>query len=94
MLFEYDPIKSSENKRKHGIDFEDAQTLWSDPALLVIDVVTEDEPRQLVIGENDGRMWTAIITHRANNIRLISVRRSRKSEVKLYEQQETESKGL
>jgi uncharacterized DUF497 family protein len=27
MDFEYDPAKSDENKRKHGIDFEDAQAL-------------------------------------------------------------------
>jgi uncharacterized protein len=31
MVFEYDPNKSAENKRKHGIDFEDAQRLWADP---------------------------------------------------------------
>jgi uncharacterized DUF497 family protein len=28
MKFEYDPGKSAENKRKHGIDFEEAQALW------------------------------------------------------------------
>jgi uncharacterized protein len=31
MVFEYDPNKSAENKRKHRIDFEDAQRLWADP---------------------------------------------------------------
>ena len=31
MAFEYDPDKSTENKRKHGIDFEEAQRLWADP---------------------------------------------------------------
>jgi hypothetical protein len=30
MGFEYDPDKSAENKRKHGIDFEVAQRLWAD----------------------------------------------------------------
>jgi uncharacterized DUF497 family protein len=30
MRFEYDPEKSAENKRKHGIDFEEAQALWAD----------------------------------------------------------------
>ena len=28
MLFEYDPAKSTTNKAKHGIDFDEAQVLW------------------------------------------------------------------
>jgi uncharacterized DUF497 family protein len=36
MGFEYDSEKSAENKHKHGVDFEEAQALWSDPALLEI----------------------------------------------------------
>lgn len=31
MEFEYDPGKSETNKKKHGIDFEEAQALWFDP---------------------------------------------------------------
>ena len=34
MGFEYDLDKSVENKRKHGIDFDEAQALWADPALV------------------------------------------------------------
>jgi uncharacterized protein len=30
MHFEYDPAKSEANAEKHGIDFEEAQTLWDD----------------------------------------------------------------
>jgi hypothetical protein len=29
--FEFDPLKSAANKAKHGIDFIEAQALWSDP---------------------------------------------------------------
>ncbi len=29
MRFEFDPAKSAENRRKHGIDFEAAQELWA-----------------------------------------------------------------
>jgi len=86
MGFEFDPEKSSENLKKHGIDFEEAQALWLDANLLSIDVLTANEPRELVIGEIDGKMWTAVITQRGKNIRIISVRRSRKSEVMLYEE--------
>jgi len=45
MRFEYDPDKSAEKKRKHGIDFEEAQALWADPALVEIPARTSDEPR-------------------------------------------------
>jgi uncharacterized DUF497 family protein len=36
MGFEYDPDKSVENKRKHGIDFEEAQHLWADARLVEV----------------------------------------------------------
>ena len=31
MEFEFDPDKSVSNRRKHGIDFLEAEALWSDP---------------------------------------------------------------
>ncbi len=85
MGFEYDPDKSAENKRKHGIDFEVAQRLWADAGLVEIPARTTDEPRWLLIGRIAERYWSAIITRRGENIRLISVRRSRDEEVELYE---------
>jgi uncharacterized DUF497 family protein len=45
MGFEYDPEKSAENKRKHGVDLAEAQALWSDPELLEIPARASDEPR-------------------------------------------------
>ena len=86
MDFEFDPLKSAANKAKHGIDFLDAQALWSDPALLEIPARTTDEPRFLVIGRIHRKHWSAVITYRGQTIRLISVRRSRLEEVQLYEQ--------
>jgi uncharacterized protein len=88
MGFEYDPAKSAENKRKHGIDFEEAQALWGDDALIEIPAKVIDEPRWLVIGQIDGKHWSAVITRRTENIRLISVRRSRDEEVAIYESEE------
>lgn len=43
------------------------------------------EPRWLVIGKIEDKHWSAIITYRDSMVRLISVRRSRKREVLLYE---------
>ena len=85
MDFEFDPIKSKTNQEKHGINFVDAQTLWNDPELLEIPARTTDEPRYLVIAQIHGKHLSAVITHRGQAIRLISVRRSRLEEVQLYE---------
>ena len=83
--FEFDEPKSQANLSKHGINFIDAQLLWDDPRLLEIPAKTEDEPRFLVIGLINGKYWSAVLTYRGKNIRLISVRRSRTEEVTLYE---------
>lgn len=88
MGFEYDPVKSAENRRKHGIDFETALALWSDDALVEIPARVVDEPRWLVIGKIADKHWSAVITRRDENVRLISVRRSRVEEVALYESEE------
>lgn len=83
--FEFDENKSQTNLEKHGIDFVDAQRLWDDSDLLEIPAKTVDEPRSLVIGIISGLHWSGVITYRGNRIRIISVRRSRKEEVALYE---------
>jgi hypothetical protein len=85
MKFEFDPRKSRSNKAKHGIDFVEAQALWDDPELLEIPLNTEDEARILVVGGIGGKLWSAIITHRGERIRIISVRRTRVEEKYLYE---------
>ena len=85
MLFDNDFQKSQINIEKHGIDFEKAQAIWDDPDYLEIPAKTLDEPRWLVIGKVDKKCWSAVITYRSENIRIISVRRSREAEVELYE---------
>jgi len=84
-VFEYDENKSQSNFVKHGIDFIEAQKLWNDPNLLEIPAKTQDELRFLVIAKIKGKYWSGIITYRDQNIRLISVRRSRTEEIALYE---------
>lgn len=71
--------------KKHGIDFIKAQKLWNDPYVLEISARSDNEPRLLIIGIIDGKHWSAVVTRRIDKIRLISVRRSRKTEVTLYE---------
>ncbi len=83
--FEFDGRKSTTNLGKHGIDFVNAQKLWDDSNLLEIPARNEGEPRYLVIGMIADKHWSCVITYRGENIRIISVRKSRPEEVALYE---------
>ena len=85
MTFEYDQTKSMANKAKHGIDFDEAQLLWNDPERIEIPAKTSDEPRVLIVGMIENKHWSAVVTYRQGNIRLISVRRSRNEEIAIYE---------
>jgi len=83
--FEFDEKKNASNLSKHNIDFVSAQALWNDPDLVEVQTTSDSEPRFLIIGCIGNKYWSAVITYRESNIRIISVRRSRKSEVELYE---------
>jgi len=85
MTFEFDPQKSEINLAKHGIDFKHTQALWDDERRLEIPAKPMDEPRFLVIGKIKDKLWSAVITYRGEQIRIISVRHSRDDESELYE---------
>lgn len=85
MEFEFDRRKSSNNKKKHGIDIIEAQAIWNDPDRIEIPAKTFDEPRFLVIGKMYDKCWSTIITYRNEKVRIISARRSRKEEIEIYE---------
>jgi uncharacterized DUF497 family protein len=85
MHFEYDSNKSASNKKKHGIDFEEAQKLWKDNRKIENTLPYSEETRTMTIGQIDGKHYSAITTVRNGIIRIISVRRSRENEVKQYE---------
>jgi uncharacterized protein len=85
MKFEFDPDKSDKNNTKHGIDFYEAQLLWDDSDLIEIPAKTTDESRFMVIGKIADKHWSGVITHRGDVVRIISVRRSRKEEIDIYE---------
>ena len=86
MEFEWDEKKSRSNKSKHGIDFNTAAELWSDQDRIEIQTTFPAENRKALIGKIGGKLWTTIFTRRVDAIRIISVRRARKEETKLYEQ--------
>ena len=89
MEFEFDDQKSVTNMEKHGIDFIEAQGIWDDPDFIEIPARAVDEPRFLVVGMFRGTCWSGIVTYRAERVRIISVRRSRKEEIEIYEGERT-----
>lgn len=84
--FEFDPAKSERNRLKHGIDFLAAQEIWNDRQSIVAIVRSVTEPRFQVLGSASGKLWSAIVTYRADSIRIISVRRARIRERQKYEE--------
>ena len=84
MVFEFDPDKSQANVEKHGIDFEQAQTLWRDPDGLDVPSKYPRESRRLWIAAREGKLWTAIYTAGEGKARISSVRRSRENERNAY----------
>lgn len=82
MGFEWDSTKAESNRVKHGIHFSVAKRVFDDPLDVVIDVTRPDllESRSLAIGQIDETLVTVVFTERGANRRLISARRSHRSE--------------
>jgi uncharacterized DUF497 family protein len=89
MKFEWDPQKNRTNRLKHKIDFESAKRLWEDPDRIEIRAPHPIENRYILIGKMGECLWSAVYTLRGEAVRIISVRRSKKQEIKLYEQEKT-----
>jgi uncharacterized DUF497 family protein len=91
MKFEWDPEKSVANKAKHKIDFETAKSLWNDPDRIEILAPYPLENRTVMIARLGAQLWSAVYTMREGSVRIISVRRSRKQEARLYEEEKIRS---
>jgi len=85
VLFEFDEAKSEANRKKHGIDFREAQGLWKGP-YVEFAARGQYENRFAIIGLWERKTYTCIYTLRGDRVRVISCRRSRKKERKLYEE--------
>ncbi|XCN73274.1 MAG: BrnT family toxin [Candidatus Electrothrix aestuarii] len=87
--FEWNPDKAERNLRKHGISFEEAETVFDDP--LFITVLDEehavDEERYITLGLSEtGRLLLIAHTDRQGAIRIISARKATKRERRFYEE--------
>jgi uncharacterized DUF497 family protein len=53
LAFEWDPRKAAANRRKHGVSFEEAATIFDDPVVLLLAELEHGEPRIVAIGASD-----------------------------------------
>ena len=89
-LFEWDRRKAEANLRKHGVSFEEAQTVFTDPLAITLPDPdhSEDEERFIDIGMSDNRRVLVVgYTERGQRIRLINAREASARERKQYEEE-------
>ena len=86
MQFEWDQAKSIENEKKHGVSFEEAIVIWDGIHLEISDIAHSEDgkERNATMGWIGDRVFVVIWTVRGEKIRLISVRKARKNEEKVF----------
>ncbi len=82
--FEFDFKKSITNLDKHGISLYKAMLLWTVRHTITDARHEMGEVRFMMIGQLEDKSYTCIFTIRNKMIRLISARRSRIHEEKIY----------
>ncbi len=93
--FEWDPKKANSNKKKHGVTFEQASTVFLDPRMIsVFDIEhSEHEDRWATIGiDRNGAMLVVVHTFQqidaeSCRIRIISARKATRKESKQYQEE-------
>jgi uncharacterized DUF497 family protein len=89
LAFEWDEGKARRNRRKHGVSFEEASTIFADPLSVTIPdpLHSEEEDRFVIVGEsNRGRLLVVVFTERGERIRLVSARVATRGERRKYEE--------
>jgi uncharacterized protein len=88
-LFEWNLEKADANLRKHGVSFEEAESVFSDPLSLTIpDPLHSDEENRFIITGNSNKQQLLVVVHtdRDDKIRIISARLATPGERRKYEQ--------
>ena len=89
LRFEWDPRKAAANLRKHGVSFEDAQTVFADERGRLIDDPdhSADEDRFLLLGLSSS-LRVLVVSHSYREaesvIRIISARKATREEQRSY----------
>jgi uncharacterized DUF497 family protein len=86
MKFEFDPEKDAANRIKHGVSLAFGARIFDDVDYLLIPTFRKEdaEDRYKVVGEVEGKIWTAVHVRGEGVVRLISVRRSNDGEERQY----------
>jgi uncharacterized DUF497 family protein len=88
MVYQWNDDKAIANLRKHGVDFADAVSVFSDDLALTISDERFDEERLITIGlDGLGRVLVVVYTLRGGAIRIISARKATKQERRQYEEE-------
>jgi hypothetical protein len=88
--FEWDSEKAARNSAKHGVSFEEAETVFGDPlGRIVADPRhSEHEERYVLLGlSHRQRLLAVMFTERDEQIRIISARQATRRERKSYEEE-------
>ncbi|MCL1468095.1 BrnT family toxin [Argonema galeatum] len=86
--FEWDEQKAEANIKKHGVSFEEAETVFDEPFSITLDDLLHpyEEDRFLTIGySEEQRLLVVVHRDRGDNIRIISARPVTNSERRIYE---------
>ena len=90
MNYEWNLIKERLNVAKHGVDFEEAKSVFADEFALVLfdEDHSSDEERFLILGMSQKeRILLVVHCYRENDtIRIISSRKATKNEAKQYQE--------
>jgi uncharacterized protein len=80
-------LKATDNERKHGVEFFEAVTVFTDPLLVSVDASIEIEVRNKAIGfSTDGRLLSVVhLEVEGEVIRIISAWRATVVEEALYD---------
>lgn len=90
MEFEWNPDKTESNYIKHGISFEEAATVFSDPLSVTFPDPdhSRGESRYIIIGTSSfGQLLIVAHTDRDETIRIISARKATRLERRFYERE-------
>ncbi len=89
-VFEWDRRKDEANRRKHGVSFPEATSLFGDPLAVIFsdDDHSIEERREIIVGRSvrSGLILVVFVEVGHDRIRIISARRATRREQRDYEE--------
>jgi uncharacterized DUF497 family protein len=89
LRFEWDAHKALTNQVKHGLSFEEAMSVFTDPLARIFDDPDHSvaESREIIIGlSQKQRLLVVCFTERRDTVRIFSARKATKWERQDYEE--------